>query len=82
MDNPLINDSTTAQAVAEWILSILNKRAMYDVNWIQNPALDVGDMLEIENAYGIAPARLYKQEIEYRGYTRGRSELRGAIEGD
>lgn len=82
VDNPLINDSTTAQAVAEWILSILNKRAMYDVNWIQNPALDVGDMLEIENAYGIAPARLYKQEIEYRGYTRGRSELRGAIEGD
>jgi len=83
VDNPFINDATTAQAVAEWILATLNKRAIHEANWRQNPALDLGDVLTVENAYGAdASAMIYKQEIEYQGYISGRTELRGEIGGD
>lgn len=83
VDNPLINDVTTAHTVAEWILATLNKRAIYEVDWRQNPALDLGDVVTVENAYDTdVPAKIYKQEIEYQGYISGRTELRGEIRGD
>lgn len=83
VDNPLINDVTTAHTVAEWILATLNKRAIHEVDWRQNPALDLGDVLTVENAYGTdVPAKIFKQEIEFQGYISGRTELRGEIGGD
>lgn len=83
IDNPLINDSTTAQAVAEWVLSILNQRALHEVSdWMQNPALDLGDIVAVENVYGPdAEARIYRTELIFDGALEGRTELRGEIGG-
>ncbi len=80
LENTLINNATTAQAVAGWILSESNLRALYDVNWRQNPALDLGDIITLEDSYGAnKPSRIIKQEFEYQGYLNGKTTTKGGV---
>ena len=80
VENTLINSQAHAQAVAEWILAESQNRALYEVNWRQNPALEPGDVVTIEDAYGAnKQSRIIRQEYEYAGYLNGKTKSKGAI---
>lgn len=80
LDNPLIQSITLAQNVAAWLLSESNQRALYSVNWRQNPALEPGDIVIVEDSFGAKKqSRITKQEFEYAGYLSGKTETKGGI---
>lgn len=80
LDNPLINTETHAVKVAEWILAESNLRALYSVNWRQNPCLECGDIVLIEDSFDAKKqSRITKQEFEYQGYLTGRTETKGGV---
>ena len=71
--NPLI-DITLAPTVANWLLTEYKKRFMYEVNWRQNPMLEAGDIVTIEDEFGQDfSARITKQEYNYQGYLSGKT---------
>jgi hypothetical protein len=80
VENSLINSQPAAQAVAEWIMGESNNRALYEVNWRQNPALEPVDIVTIEDVYGAnKQSRITSQEYEYAGYLSGKTKSKGAI---
>lgn len=80
IDNPLINSLEHAQEVAEWIISEYNLRAIYNINWRQNPALECGDIVLVEDSFKAKKqSRIIKQEFEYAGYLSGRTETKGGV---
>ncbi|WP_338062439.1 hypothetical protein [Sporosarcina limicola] len=79
-DNPLINSLSLATSVAEWIIGESNLRALYQVNWRQNPALECGDIVIIEDSFGAEKqSRITKQEFEFAGYLSGKTETKGGV---
>ncbi len=78
-DNTLISSIDVATDVGNWIIGIKNLRAKYEANWRQNPAMDLLDVIDIENAYETNKAIITKQEYEYQGYLKGKSTLIGGI---
>lgn len=79
VDNTLIINKSMAENVGNWILGIKNLRALYEVNWQQNPSFDVLDTASVQNSYETKNAIITKQEYEYKGYLRGKTELIGGI---
>jgi hypothetical protein len=80
LDNPLIQSEDLASEVAEWILAESNLRALYSVNWRQNPCLECGDVVLVEDSFDAKKqSRIIKQEFEYRGYLSGRTETKGGV---
>lgn len=80
VDNPLINTNVHAEEVATWIINERNLRAIYSVNWRQNPCLEATDIILIEDGYGSKKqSRITKQEFEYQGYLKGKTESRGGV---
>lgn len=80
VENTLINSQIHAQFVAEWILVESQKRANYEVNWRQNPALECGDLVTIEDVYGAnKESRIIRQEFDYTGYLSGKTKSKGAV---
>lgn len=79
-DNPIINSVEQASDVARWIIKESNLRALYQVNWRQNPALEYGDIVIIEDSFGAEKqSRVTKQEFEFAGYLRGKTETKGGV---
>lgn len=80
VENTLISTQAHAQTVAEWILAESQQRAIYEVNWRQNPALECGDWVDIEDSYGAnKQSRITQQEFEYAGYLSGKTKSRGVL---
>ena len=80
IDNPLINTEERAKEVADWIIKESNLNAMYKTVWRQNPILECGDIILVEDSFNAKKqTRIIKQEFEYRGYLRGNTESRGGI---
>lgn len=80
VDNTLINNSTHAINVANWILSQMNYRAIYTANWRGNPAHELNDVVTIEDAFNQnRSAIITKIELTYAGYLEGKTEARGLI---
>ncbi|MEC1177612.1 hypothetical protein P9B03_03875 [Metasolibacillus meyeri] len=79
-DNALINTFAHAQDVAHWIIDESNLRANYQVNWRQNPALECGDIVFIEDSFGAQKqSRITKNEFEFAGYLSGKTVARGGV---
>lgn len=79
-DNPLINSVAHAADIAQWIIGESNLRALYQVNWRQNPALECGDIVIIEDSFGAEKqSRITKQEFEFAGYLSGKTESKGGV---
>lgn len=79
-DNPLINSIEHASDIAQWIIAESNLRALYQVNWRQNPALECGDIVIIEDSFGAEKqSRITKQEFEFAGYLSGKTETKGGV---
>jgi hypothetical protein len=80
IDNPLINNVTLADQVAEWFIRETNYSAVYMANWRQNPILESGDVVLMEDSFGAGKqTRIYKQDFNYEGYLYGSTESRGGI---
>ncbi|OMF35259.1 hypothetical protein BK133_11160 [Paenibacillus sp. FSL H8-0548] len=78
--NTLINTSAQASSVAAWIMDQKQYRAKYSINWRGNPAMELADVIAIENTYGgDMTAMITKTELTYRGYLEGRTESRGGV---
>ena len=50
VDNPLVN---SGQEVANWILSWVQRRVSYEVTTRGNPAIDLLDIVQINDVYGV-----------------------------
>lgn len=80
VDNPLIDNPEVAKKVAEWLFYESRLRALYEANWRQNPALECGDIVIIEDGFGEKKqSRITRQEFEYKGYLSGKTESRGGV---
>lgn len=80
IDNPLINTFEHAEDVANWIIEEYNLRGIYTINWRQNPCLECGDIVLVEDSYGAKKlSRIIKQEFEYAGYLSGKTETKGGV---
>jgi len=76
--NTLITNSTLANTVATWILTEYKKRFLYEINWRMNPALEVGNIVTVEDEFGEnKTVRITKQEFEYAGYLSGKTNGKG-----
>lgn len=80
LDNPLIESVAVADQVAEWLIRETNYSAVYKANWRQNPILESGDVVLIEDQFGAGKqTRIYRQQFTYEGYLYGYTESRGGI---
>lgn len=80
IDNPLINSELHALEVAEWSFIEYNIRHHYVANWRQNPAIEVGSPVVIEDAFGgLRKSRITKSEFNYEGALDGMTEAKGGI---
>ncbi len=78
VSNPLINSSALAAEVAGWLLDESKHRLIYTVNWRQNPALECGDVVTIEDDLGgNKAARISRQELTWAGYLTGATTAKG-----
>ncbi|MCA0754901.1 hypothetical protein KP806_07550 [Paenibacillus sp. N4] len=77
--NTLINTSTVATDVANWIMAQKQFRAKYSMNWRGNPAHELADVIDIENSYGDdTSGMITKTDLTYQGYLQARTEAKGA----
>lgn len=79
VDNPLITDINIAKDIASWLLQEYRLRAIFKVNWRQNPCLEPGDLVNIENRYGDSLSRIIKNEFEFQGYLTGKTTTKGGV---
>lgn len=80
IENPLINTAEHALTVGKWISSEFAARAEYSINWRQNPALECGDIVLVEDIFGHKKqSRITKQEYNYAGYLGGNSSTKGSV---
>lgn len=78
VSNPLVADPSTAYDVAAWLLGEAKQRLVYDADWRQNPALECGDVVTIEDEFGVnRPARISRQELSFAGYLTGQTRAKG-----
>ena len=52
----------------------------YEASWRQNPALEPGDIILIEDTFGnTKKARITKNEFNYIGYLEGMTNAKGGV---
>jgi hypothetical protein len=80
ISNPLINTEEQALVVAEWMFQYYNLIADYQANWRQNPALECGNVILIEDRFGNKKkARITKNEFNFNGYLSGMTDAKGGV---
>jgi hypothetical protein len=80
LDNPLINSVSQAQVVGAWILRESNLRVVYEADWRQNPALEPGDVVLIEDGFEARKrSKITRQEFNYEGFLGGKTGSKGGI---
>jgi hypothetical protein len=78
VENTLINDTARAESVAAWLLDEVGNRNLYDIDWRQDPRLEAGDIVTVEDEYSQdLTARITKQEFEFNGALSGRTDTKG-----
>lgn len=74
IDNSLITNDSHAESVAIWVLGEYNKRFLYECNWRQNPSLECGDIVTIEDEFDENKGvRITKNEFNFTGYLEGKT---------
>jgi hypothetical protein len=78
VDNPLIGTLSHAEDVAAWVLAEFKKRFLYAINWRQNPALELGDIVTVEDDFSEDKTmRITRNEFSYAGYLTGKTNGKG-----
>ena len=80
IDNPLILTLQHAEGIAQWIIYESNLRAIYDIRWRQNPALECGDIIKVHDSFGSnKQSRILRNEFAYDGALDGNITSRGGV---
>lgn len=78
VSNSLISNAILANSVGNYVLQEVKKRNMYNVNWRQDPSLEIGDIVTVEDEFGVnANARVLKNNFKFSGSLKGNTELKG-----
>lgn len=64
-DNPFITTVAVANAVLAWIAAYYSRRATYTNDWRQNPKIEPGDVVDIQNKYNTPSAQVESQQYTY-----------------
>lgn len=68
LDNPLITDVDRAEHVGEWVAAYLESRNTYDMNFRQDFALDINDVIYVRSDFeDNIPARITKLQFSLPG---------------
>ena len=68
LDNPLITNAERAKSVGEWVATYLESRNSYDMNFRQDFALDINDVIYIRSDFeDNIPARITKLQFKLPG---------------
>ncbi len=80
INNPLINTQEQATLVADFMFREYSLIAEYRASWRQNPALECGNVILIEDSFSNKQkARITKQEYNFAGYLDGITEAKGGV---
>ncbi|WP_300384722.1 hypothetical protein, partial [Clostridium sp.] len=80
IENQLINTEEQATEIAKWMFQEMNLRASYEVNWRQNPCLECGDIVLVEDGFNSnKQSKITKQEFNYNGYLSGSTGSKGGV---
>ena len=71
VDNPLIVDAATANAVAEWCRGCLKNRKIVSGEFRADPRLDALDTVTVVSKYGSNPVQITNVKYSYNGAFRG-----------
>lgn len=71
VDNPLIVDAGTANAVAEWCRDCLKNRKIISGEFRADPRLDALDTVTVVSKYGSNPVQITNVKYSYNGAFRG-----------
>lgn len=71
VDNPLIVDAGTANAVAAWCRDCLRNRKIISGEFRADPRLDALDTVTVVSKYGSSPVRITNVKYTYNGAFRG-----------
>jgi hypothetical protein len=78
VDNTLVNNTARAEAVAAWLLDEVGNRNLYDIDWRQDPRLESGDIVTVEDEFSQdLTARITKQEFKFDGTLSGKTDSKG-----
>jgi hypothetical protein len=78
IDSPIITDSQVATDVATWAKTELQKRQIFECDWRTDPALELTDLVDIENQFTtFTDSRILSQEFKYNGALKGKTITRG-----
>lgn len=78
--NPFVTTNAIATNVGNNALNLLNNRLLYEIDWRQDPAIDINTIVEVEDGFNEDKNIIItKQEYKYAGYLQGRTEGRGYI---
>ena len=79
VDCPIIN-AVDAPAIAIHLLDILNLRLKYDIDWRQNPLIEVGKLSQIDNEFGEEKiAVISEQRFSFNGALSGQTKAGGSV---
>ena len=68
LDNPLITNSDRAKRVGEWVAAYLVSRNTYEMNFRQDFALDINDVVYLRSDFeDNIPARITKLQFKLPG---------------
>ena len=76
IDNPLISDRTTGEAVGEWIKNYLTNVQNLSFSWRADPRLDAADTIKSNGIYNDNNVVMTKVKYSYNGAFRGTGEGR------
>jgi hypothetical protein len=71
VDNPLIVNATTANAVATWCRNCLKNRKIVSGEFRADPRLDALDTVTVVSKYGSNPVQITNVKYSYNGAFRG-----------
>ena len=78
--NPLINDSTKAQTLAEWLGLYYDNNASYECDYRGDPRLNAIDIIKVEDDYlNNLQTEITKATLTFNGGFKGQLEMRKAV---
>lgn len=80
IDCPLVGTYLWAKDIANWYFRESNYNAFFVIHWRQNPILECGDVILVEDSFGSEKqSRIISQEFNYEGYLEGTTTSRGGV---
>ena len=80
IENPLIDNTTLAETVANWLASYYNNNVNYSVSYRGEPRIQTTDIIRMDNDYkNNLQVQVEKATLEFNGAFSGELELRRAM---